>query len=69
MEEYILEMKSISKSFPGVKALDNVDFHVKKGSIHCLIGANGAGKSTLMKILAGAYSHDSGEIIFDGKKY
>ena len=67
MNENILEMRKISKIFPGVKALDNVDFTVKKGEVHCLIGANGAGKSTLMKILSGAYTEDSGEIFFHGK--
>lgn len=64
----ILEMKGICKYFPGVKALQDVDFLVEKGEIHCLIGANGAGKSTLMKILSGAYHPDKGEIIFDGEK-
>lgn len=64
----ILEMKGICKYFPGVKALQDVDFMVEKGEIHCLIGANGAGKSTLMKILSGAYHADQGEIIFDGEK-
>lgn len=67
MSENILEMKKINKSFPGVRALSDVDFSVKQGEVHCLIGANGAGKSTLMKILAGAYTKDSGEIIFQGK--
>lgn len=67
MAENILEMKNINKSFPGVKALSDVDFFVEKGEVHCLIGANGAGKSTLMKILAGAYTKDCGEIIFQGK--
>lgn len=66
--ENILEMKQIVKIFPGVKALDHVDFHVKRGEVHCLIGANGAGKSTLMKVLSGAYTEDEGEIYFDGKK-
>lgn len=66
--ENILEMKQIVKVFPGVKALDHVDFHVKRGEVHCLIGANGAGKSTLMKILSGAYTEDEGEIYFDNKK-
>jgi ABC-type sugar transport system, ATPase component len=47
--DYILEMKNITKEFPGVKALDNVNFKVKRGEIHCLVGENGAGKSTLMK--------------------
>ena len=66
MEDNILEMTGICKTFPGVKALDRVDFRVKRGEVHCLIGANGAGKSTLMKVLSGAYSQDSGEITFDG---
>lgn len=64
----ILEMIKIEKVFPGVKALDQVDFMVKRGEVHCLIGANGAGKSTLMKILSGAYKEDGGKIIFDGKQ-
>lgn len=64
----ILEMLKIDKMFPGVKALDQVDFSVKRGEVHCLIGANGAGKSTLMKILSGAYKEDGGTIIFDGKQ-
>ncbi|MDA8234074.1 MAG: sugar ABC transporter ATP-binding protein [Clostridia bacterium] len=63
----ILEMKSISKAFPGVHALKKVDFAVLEGEVHCLIGANGAGKSTLMKILSGAYIKDEGEIFFAGK--
>lgn len=66
-EKNILEMRQILKIFPGVKALDNVDFNVRYGEVHCLIGANGAGKSTLMKILSGAYEKDAGEIYFDGK--
>lgn len=65
--ENILEMRKIDKIFPGVKALDQVDFSVHKGEAHCLIGANGAGKSTLMKILSGAYVEDGGEIFFNGK--
>jgi ABC-type sugar transport system ATPase subunit len=67
LNENILEMRNISKVFPGVKALDNVDFTVKKEEVHCLIGANGAGKSTLMKILSGAYTEDCGEIFFNEK--
>ena len=63
----ILEMRGITKAFPGVKALDNVNFSVKRGEVHCLIGANGAGKSTLMKVLSGAYVEDEGEVIFDGE--
>ncbi len=62
-----LEMRGISKAFPGVQALDKVDFAVAAGEVHCLIGANGAGKSTLMKILAGVYAADSGEILLGGK--
>lgn len=62
----ILEMRQILKVFPGVKALDLVDFSVRHGEVHCLIGANGAGKSTLMKVLSGAYTEDGGEIFFDG---
>lgn len=64
----ILKMQNISKSFPGVKALQNVNFSVNKGEVHCLIGANGAGKSTLMKILAGVYPKDEGEIYLQGEK-
>ena len=66
--EYILEMKGICKSFPGVKALDNVSLQVKRGEVLALMGENGAGKSTLIKIMTGVYSADSGEIYFDGKK-
>jgi len=67
-ENFVLEMRSITKRFPGVLALDGVDFHCQKGSVHALVGENGAGKSTLMKILAGAYQPDSGEIILRGEK-
>lgn len=63
----ILEMKQVSKSFPGVKALNKVDFSLEKGEVHCLIGANGAGKSTLMKILSGVYTKDEGEILLNGQ--
>ena len=66
--EYILEIKKLNKSFPGVKALDDVDFNVKRGEVHALMGENGAGKSTLIKILTGIYKKDSGEIIFNGKE-
>ncbi|ADQ41869.1 ABC transporter related protein [Caldicellulosiruptor acetigenus I77R1B] len=70
MSEYILEMVHITKEFPGVKALDDVTFRVKKGEIHALVGENGAGKSTLMKILSGVYPHGtySGDIFIEGKK-
>lgn len=62
----ILEMRGICKEFPGVKALDNVNFQVEEGEIHCLVGENGAGKSTLMKVLSGVYPHGnySGDIVF-----
>mgnify|MGYP000238804253 CR=1 FL=1 len=64
----ILEMKNITKEFPGVKALDNVSFSVQEGVIHCLVGENGAGKSTLMKVLSGVYPYGeySGEILIRG---
>jgi len=65
----LLEMKNISKSFPGVRALKNVDFSMQSGTTHALIGANGAGKSTLMKVLAGAYGDEfEGQILIDGKE-
>ena len=69
MSDYILEMKGIVKEFPGVKALNNVNFKVKRGEIHCLVGENGAGKSTLMKVLSGVYPHGTytGEIIYNGE--
>jgi ribose transport system ATP-binding protein len=63
----ILEVRGISKSFPGVRALKSVDLRIWPGEVHALMGENGAGKSTLMKILAGAYRPDSGEILLDGK--
>ncbi|MEZ7890357.1 MAG: xylose ABC transporter ATP-binding protein [Candidatus Wallbacteria bacterium] len=70
MADYALEMRSITKEFPGVKALDGVTFNVKKGEIHALVGENGAGKSTLMKILSGVYPAGtfSGDIVIDGAK-
>jgi len=65
----ILRLNNISKTFPGVKALQNISFDLKEGEVHCLCGENGAGKSTLIKVLSGAYQPDEGgEIIFDGKK-
>jgi methyl-galactoside transport system ATP-binding protein len=66
--DYILSIKDLDKSFPGVHALDKVSIDVRPGSVHALMGENGAGKSTLMKCLFGIYDPDSGEIILDGKK-
>jgi len=66
-ERLILEIKGLSKAFPGVKALESVGFSVREGEVHALVGENGAGKSTLIKILSGAYQKDSGEVIFEGK--
>lgn len=63
MSEYILEMQHITKSFPGVKALNDVSLRLRPGSVHALMGENGAGKSTLMKCLFGIYKQDEGEII------
>lgn len=68
MGDIILTMKDIDKSFPGVHALDHVNFEVKKGEVHALMGENGAGKSTLMKVLTGIYTKDSGSIVYEGKE-
>ena len=66
MEDHVLELKEITKTFPGVKALDRMQFQLRRGSIHALIGENGAGKSTLMKVISGIYTPDSGQILLDG---
>lgn len=68
MENILLEMKGITKSFPGVHALDNFSFNLRSGEVHALVGENGAGKSTLMKILYGVYTPDEGEILMEGKR-
>lgn len=67
--DYILEMNNITKEFPGVKALDNVNFKVRRGEIHCLVGENGAGKSTLMKVLSGVWPYGSyeGDIVLNNE--
>ncbi len=64
----VLEMKGITKRFPGVNANDRVDFYLRPGEIHALLGENGAGKSTLMNILYGLYRPDAGDIRLHGKK-
>ncbi len=68
MGEVILTMKGIDKTFPGVHALDHVDFEVRRGEVHALMGENGTGKSTLMKVLTGIYTKDAGTITFEGKE-
>ena len=68
MEKYLLEIKDICKSFPGVKALDKANLNIRKGTVHSLMGENGAGKSTLMKCLFGVYTKDEGEIYIEGEK-
>ena len=65
-KEIVLDMKNVSKTFPGVKALQHVDFKLRKGEIHALMGENGAGKSTLIKVLTGVHDFESGEIIMSG---
>ena len=69
MEQYALEMRNITKMFPGVKALDNVNLKVKPCQIHALVGENGAGKSTLMNVLSGVYPYGTyeGDIVIDGQ--
>ena len=63
----LLSLSGVSKSFPGVKALDNVHFDLNEGEVHAIVGENGAGKSTLMKILSGIYKKDTGDIKYRGK--
>src|SRR5512147_1832496 len=69
MSEEFLKVSNISKSFAGVKALEDVSLTIERGTIHCLVGENGSGKSTLIKIIAGVYPPDSGEIVINGKQY
>lgn len=68
MSDYVLELKGITKTFPGVKALDNVHFQLKKGEVHALMGENGAGKSTFIKVITGVHKAEEGEIFLDGRK-
>ena len=68
MSEYAVSMEHITKTFPGVKALDDVQLHLKSGEVMALLGENGAGKSTLMKILSGVYTRDSGDLTVFGQK-
>ncbi|MFA6645967.1 MAG: sugar ABC transporter ATP-binding protein [Sphaerochaetaceae bacterium] len=67
MDNYILELRGVSKTFPGVRALDNVRFDLRPGEIHSIMGENGAGKSTFIKIITGVYIPDEGEMLFNGK--
>ena len=68
MSDYILELKDIVKRFSGVVALNHVQFQLKKGEIHALMGENGAGKSTFIKVITGVHAPDEGEIILKGEK-
>jgi ribose transport system ATP-binding protein len=67
--EDVLEIKDLVKDFPGVRAVNNVSFNIKRNTVHCLVGENGAGKSTLIKILTGAYQRTSGKILLNGEDY
>jgi ribose transport system ATP-binding protein len=69
MEDNILEIRNLVKVFPGVRAVDDVSFDIKRNTVHCLVGENGAGKSTLIKILTGAYTRTSGDIRLNGEAY
>jgi len=67
--ENVLEIRDLVKDFPGVRAVNNVSFDIKRNTVHCLVGENGAGKSTLIKILTGAYARTSGKILLNGEEY
>ena len=67
-QNVLLKMTGITKTFPGVKALDGVNFELQRGTVHALMGENGAGKSTLMKCLFGIYAKDAGQIFLDGNE-
>ena len=68
MSEYVLELKDITKRFPGVTALNKVQFQLKKGEIHALMGENGAGKSTLIKVITGVHKPDEGKMLINGEE-
>ena len=68
MSEYVLELKGITKIFPGVKALNNVQFQLKPGEVHALMGENGAGKSTFIKVITGVHKAEEGEMYLFGEK-
>ncbi len=68
MSQYVLELRAITKTFPGVKALDHVHFQLQAGEIHALMGENGAGKSTFIKVITGVHKPDQGEIFVNGNK-
>ena len=65
--DYILEFEHVTKVFPGVRALDDINFGIKKGTVHVIVGENGAGKSTLLKVINGLYKADEGRVLFEGK--
>ena len=67
--ENVLEIRDLVKDFPGVRAVNNVSFDIKRNTVHCLVGENGAGKSTLIKMLTGAYTRTSGKILLNGEEY
>ena len=69
VNDHVLEIRNLTKEFPGVRAVDDVSFDINRNSVHCLVGENGAGKSTLIKILTGAYPRTSGTILLRGKEY
>ena len=68
-QDILLQMTDITKTFPGVKALDHVSLTLKRGTVHALMGENGAGKSTLMKCLFGIYKKDGGNLLLEGHEY
>ena len=69
MEEVIIDVKHLVKRFPGVIALTDVSFQIRKNTVHCLVGENGAGKSTFIKILTGVYQADDGELLLNGNSH